>query len=201
MILKYKSYLLPKVLVCAHRYIGIVGSKTSGSRYGRGMCYLLNNELKYDNLINTCQGRSVERGHEDYGYCQLGTSASLLSGGTLIIGAPGPYNWRGTIFIIETGGDFFKRDKTQYHSPHTENNSPVDKYSYMGMATTGGRFLSDNLTYVGGAPRAGSHGQIAFFKKSTDKNPNLIVEQTIEGEQFGSSFGYVLLTADVNGDK
>lgn len=165
------------------------------------MCYLLTNDLIYDDLINTCHGRSVERGHEDYGYCQLGTSASILSSGTLIIGSPGPYNWRGTIFIIETGGDYFTLDKTQYHSPHTETNSPVDKYSYMGMATTGGRFFSGNLTFVGGAPRAGSHGEIAFFKKPMDKTPNLIFEDKIEGEQFGSSFGYVLLTADVNGDK
>lgn len=62
----------------------------------------------------------------------MGTSGALLDDDTMVLGTPGPYTWRGTIFVISIGGEYLSRDKSQYYGPHTDSNSPVQKYSYLG---------------------------------------------------------------------
>lgn len=52
-----------------------------------------------------------------------------------MIGTPGPYTWRGTVFVISVSENFLNRDKTIYHGPLLEHESPVDKYSYLGKST------------------------------------------------------------------
>ncbi|XP_055683424.1 integrin alpha-PS1 isoform X1 [Lutzomyia longipalpis] len=186
-----------KVLVCAHRYIAIMGE----SRFGQGLCYVLSNDLKYDEIYEPCKGRSTARAHEDFGYCQAGTSGALLDDDTVILGSPGPLTWRGMIFVISIGGEYLTRDKTNYYSPHTDASSPVDKYSYLGMAVTGGRYFGSHMSYAAGAPRSAGHGQVMIFSKGNPPTSNPInLTATLDGEQFASSFGYELATADVNGD-
>lgn len=75
---------------------------------------------------------SVDRAHEQYGYCQAGTSGMLLKDDTALIGTPGPYTWRGTIFVFSVADDYLSRDKAYYYGPLLENEAPVDKYSYLG---------------------------------------------------------------------
>ena len=72
------------------------------------------------------------RAHEQWGYCQAGTSALLTEDNMALIGAPGPFTWRGTVFAVSVEEDFLFRDKTHYHTPVKEGNAPVDKYSYLG---------------------------------------------------------------------
>ncbi len=72
------------------------------------------------------------RAHEQFGYCQSGTSALLLDDDTAVIGTPGPYTWRGTVFAVSVSDDFLRRDKTVYYVPLPPDESPVDKYSYLG---------------------------------------------------------------------
>lgn len=91
----------------------------------------------------------MERAHESYGYCQAGTSGFMLDGNA-VVGTPGLFTWRGTIFTKQCTGEYLSRDKTTYYGPHTDNVSPVDKYSYLGMAVTGGRYFGPNISYVGG---------------------------------------------------
>ena len=50
----------------------------------------------------------------------------------VVLGMPGPYTWRGTLQTSNTSKHFLMRDKTKYQGPVTENDSPVDKYSYLG---------------------------------------------------------------------
>lgn len=116
-------------MVCAHRYISQVGE----SQHGQGLCYVLSNDLKYDETYEPCKGRSTTRAHEDYGFCQVGTSGTILDDNTMVLGTPGPYTWRGTVFVISVGGEYLKRDKIHYYGPHLDQTSPVDKYSYLGM--------------------------------------------------------------------
>ncbi|XP_036318657.1 integrin alpha-PS1 isoform X3 [Rhagoletis pomonella] len=184
-----------KVLVCAHRYITTV----LDNRYGQGLCYVLTNELSYDEVYEPCKGRTVQREHEEYGFCQVGTSGALLDDNTMVVGAPGPFTWRGTVFVTEIGGEYLERDKTMYYGDHLDNTSPVDKYSYLGMAVTGGRYFGERMSYASGAPRSNGHGQVVIFNKA-NTNP-IPVKMILEGEQFGSSFGYELTTADINGDQ
>ncbi|KAH8305354.1 hypothetical protein KR044_007773, partial [Drosophila immigrans] len=184
-----------KVLVCAHRYVTIVRE----NRYGQGLCYVLTNNLDFDEVYEPCKGRPVERQHEDYGFCQVGTSGALLDDNTMVLGSPGPFTWRGAIFVTEIGGEYLERDKSMYYSEHQDASAPVDKYSYLGMAVTGGRYFGERMSYAAGAPRSNGHGQVVIFDKA-HTNP-IPVHMIIDGEQFASSFGYELTTADVNGDQ
>lgn len=184
-----------KVLVCAHRYVTIVRE----NRYGQGLCYVLTNDLQFDEVYEPCKGRSVQRQHEDYGFCQVGTSGALLDDNTMVLGTPGPFTWRGAIFVTEIGGEYLERDKNMYYSDHSDASSPVDKYSYLGMAVTGGRYFGERMSYAAGAPRSNGHGQVVIFDKA-NTSP-IPVRMIIDGEQFASSFGYELTTADINGDQ
>lgn len=47
-----------KVLVCAHRYIL---KQSTDARYGQGLCYILNNELRLDEVYEPCKGRSTTK--------------------------------------------------------------------------------------------------------------------------------------------
>ena len=72
------------------------------------------------------------RAHEQYAYCQAGTSGYLTSDNTTLIGTPGPYTWRGTVFVVSVEDNFLYRDKTLYNIAVSPDASPVDKYSYLG---------------------------------------------------------------------
>lgn len=153
--------------------------------------------MEYDDFFEPCKGRSTERAHEEYSYCQAGTSGVLLDGDA-VVGSPGPFTWRGSLFTRQSAGDYLSRDKTTYYSPHDDAKSPVEKYSYLGMAVTGGKYFGDSISYVGGAPRSNGHGQVVIFEKSGSTVMSVV--KVLEGEQFASSFGYELETADINGD-
>ncbi|KRT85352.1 hypothetical protein AMK59_1735 [Oryctes borbonicus] len=184
-------------MVCAHRYItGDLNSMHSGL----GLCYSLDNELRWDEQYEPCKGRPNERAHEQFGVCQAGTSLALLQDGTALIGSPGPYTWRGTMFVQTIVGSYLDRDRSVYLGPLEDTSEPIDKYSYLGMSVTGGKFFNKTYnTYAAGAPRSNHHGQVFFFNKLTSDRPMNIV-LIIDGEQFGSSFGYEILCADLNND-
>lgn len=75
------------------------------------------------------------------------------------------------------------------------------RYILLGMAVAGARFFGSNMSYAAGAPRSQDHGQVVIFSKGMPSSINpMIVSMILDGEQFGSSFGYELITADVNGD-
>lgn len=46
-----------QVLVCAHRYMTIERE----NRYGQGLCYVLTNDLHFDEVYEPCKGRPVQR--------------------------------------------------------------------------------------------------------------------------------------------
>lgn len=74
------------------------------------------------------------------------------------------------------------------------------------MSVAGDRFFSNNFSYAAGAPRARGTGQVVFFNKRPNANWEMLnvdvlsVQLVLNGEQFGSSFGYEIASADVNGD-
>ncbi|XP_046678845.1 integrin alpha-PS1 isoform X2 [Homalodisca vitripennis] len=187
-----------KVIVCAHRYI----RKGEEYQWGQGLCYSLTQRLDYEDSWEPCKGKPTNLAHEQYGYCQAGTSGLLLNDDTALIGTPGPYTWRGTVFVFSVSDDFLLRDKNFYYGPVIEGEAPVDKYSYLGMSVTAGQFLEEGrMVYAAGAPRAGGTGQVVLFAKNPTATAVMLqVLQVIGGEQFASSFGYEVSTADVNGD-
>lgn len=54
---------------------------------------------------------------------------------TILMGSPGPYTWRGTIFAQDARDDVLARDHAVYMAPVGEWASPVEKYSYLGKKT------------------------------------------------------------------
>ncbi|XP_050530461.1 integrin alpha-PS1 isoform X2 [Daktulosphaira vitifoliae] len=187
-----------KVMVCAHRYI----TRGPGYQWGQGLCYTLTQNLDFDNCWEPCKGRPTTNGHEQFGYCQAGTSGILLEDDTIVIGSPGTTIWRGTLFMVSISDDFLHRDKTYYFSPLSEKSAPIDKDSYLGMSVTAGFFLGQQrMIYAAGAPRANGTGQVVLFTRLRPSVNPMDVKLVISGEQFASSFGYELATADLNGDK
>lgn len=97
------------------------------------------------------------------------------------------------------------------------------------MSVASGKFFDHKMSYVGGAPRANGKGlckhhffsflfltnensvlivrithtgQVIFYSKPKPAKDTLFnVQLILNGEQFGSSFGYTLIAIDVNGDK
>ncbi|KAF2351324.1 Integrin alpha-2 [Trinorchestia longiramus] len=184
------------VLVCAHRYM----QRGPGFQWGFGLCYLLNQNLDVTDSMEPCRGKAVAKGHEQYGFCQAGMSGLILED-EVVLGLPGPYTWRGTVHTSNISNNFFFRDKTQYFGPVTENDSPVDKYSYLGYSVTTGHFFGDYVSYVGGAPRSNGTGQVVFFSRAKIGESLLVVDLILDGEMFASSFGFEILGLDINNDK
>ncbi|KAK5640776.1 hypothetical protein RI129_009323 [Pyrocoelia pectoralis] len=187
-----------KVMVCAHRYIW--SENLNSNQYGLGLCYSLNNNLEWEEQWEPCKGRPMLQEHQQFGYCQAGTSLALLKDGTALIGSPGPFTWRGTLFVTEIAGEFLHRNKNVYLGPLNDRPEPINKYSYLGMSVTAGRFFDNhNISYAAGAPRANDHGQVYIFNKQLTEL-EMVVEFAIDGKQFASNFGYEILAADYNND-
>lgn len=74
------------------------------------------------------------------------------------------------------------------------------------MSVVGAPFFSSNFSYASGAPRARGTGQVLIFNKkliadwSSPNVHDLKVSLILNGEQFGSSYGYEIAASDVNGD-
>lgn len=77
----------------------------------------------------------IFRAHEQFGYCQAGTSGLLTVDDRVLIGTPGPHTWRGTVYLFTVSDEFLTRDNTVYSAP-MQDLSPVNKYSYLGMYNT-----------------------------------------------------------------
>ncbi|XP_064648554.1 integrin alpha-PS1-like isoform X2 [Lineus longissimus] len=196
-----------KVLACAHRYKHIGPSRTDIQFiWGLGLCYTLYNTLDEDSVHNPCSGRSVVSGHEEFGVCQAGTSGFLTDDDRILIGAPGPYNWRGAIFknSIEdnlNADTWWYKSTLQNQKRATDLPPPVDIYSYLGYSVTAGKFLNNEMTYASGSPRANETGRVVLFTENkVPKYLKFEPQHILKGEQFGSYFGAEVLSIDVNND-
>ncbi|KAM6919733.1 integrin alpha-6-like isoform 1-T1 [Lycodopsis pacificus] len=203
-----------KVVTCAHRYqVRANVGKNLESRDIIGRCYVLSQSLTIDPTSGDeggswhfCANRN--RGHEMFGSCQQGMSATFDKDyHYLIFGAPGAYNWKGVVrleqkndSLLDLGiyddgpfeaGDEKEKDPSLYNVPDN---------SYLGFSLDSGMGLikKNQLTVVAGAPRAYYSGAVVLMKKDTDNG--LVDEHTLKGEGLASSFGYDLTVLDLNKD-
>lgn len=194
-------------MVCAHRQI-LKGPKF---QWPQGICYSLTRNLTCHKPWQPCLNRPVNYGHEEYGFCQVGTSCDISDTSDIVLGSPGPRVWRGTIFsnsISFTPKD----DRTWYMAPIQDNEAKVDYYSYLGMSIITGKFFNKQQHFISGAPRSKETGQVLIMTKhqsvndylaqqlSSSDNSNFKTIQIIDGDQVGASFGYTLAKLDFNGD-
>ncbi|XP_061776901.1 integrin alpha-6-like isoform X2 [Nerophis ophidion] len=205
-----------KVLTCAHRYQRRANLKTKlESRDIIGRCYVLSQDLKIDpdssddgGNWHFCDGRP--RGHEMFGSCQQGLSATFDKDYHYIIfGAPGAYNWKGVVRLEQKNdtllylgfyddGPFEAGDEKEKKPDLV----PAAPNSYLGFSLDSGSSLTKKgqLTIVAGAPRANHSGSVVMLKKDLITGSSLLHEYTLDGEGLASSFGYDLTVLDLNGD-
>lgn len=186
-------------VACAHRYV----LKGPQYRWPQGICYSLTKNLTLHRTWQPCLNRPVNKAHEEYGFCQAGTSSDISDSSDIVLGSPGPYTWRGTVFsnsISFTAKD----DRTWYMAPVQDEDAKVYKYSYLGMSVLTGKFFNKQQYYVSGAPRSNEIGQVLIMTKQNVNGKKgestLRTDQIIDGEQMASAFGYTMTKMDFNGD-
>ena len=59
---------------------------------------------------------------------------SLFQDHKIVIGTPGPFTWRGSVFVnsVKFG---IRDDKNWYYGPLLDDEAPVAKYSYLGISS------------------------------------------------------------------
>ncbi|KAG7263739.1 hypothetical protein CRUP_016236, partial [Coryphaenoides rupestris] len=205
-----------KVVTCAHRYQRRANVNTAlESRDIIGRCYVMSQDLTMDPLSDEdngnwrfCEGRT--RGHERFGSCQQGLSATFDKDyHYLIFGAPGAYNWKGVVrleqknvTLMEMGILYDGPFETGDESRMDPNLVPVPPTSYLGFSLDSGSELVEKgrLTVVAGAPRANHSGAVVLMKKGADDSKIMLTDFILEGQGLASSFGYDLAVLDLNKD-
>ncbi|XP_076601774.1 integrin alpha-6-like isoform X1 [Chaetodon auriga] len=205
-----------KIVTCAHRYQRRSNVNTPiESRDIIGRCYVLSQDLTINPISSEDGGswhfcESRPRGHEMFGSCQQGLSATFDKDfHYLIFGAPGAYNWKGVVRLEQKNDTFLEMgiydDGPFEVGDENEKNPdlvPAPANSYLGFSLDSGKSLTKKgqLTVVAGAPRAGHSGAVVLLKKGGDTSNILLEEHTLEGEGLASSFGYDLAVLDLNKD-
>ncbi|KAK0145033.1 Integrin alpha-6 [Merluccius polli] len=203
------------VVTCAHRYQKRKHVKTADeSREITGRCYTFSQHLtiaegsdEENGNWHFCNGRL--RGHERFGSCQQGLSATFDKNyHYLIFGAPGAYNWKGVVRLEQRNNTLFEMGiysdgpfETGDESKMDPTLVPVPPTSYLGFSLDSGMAVveKETLTVVAGAPRANHSGAVLLMKKGTESNI-LLADFILEGEGLASSFGYDLAVLDLNKD-
>ena len=68
------------------------------------------------------------------------------------------------------------------------------------MSVTAGNFMNPSvISYAAGAPRSNDTGEVIIFEKRPQHSIMNVIA-ILHGEQFASSFGYELTSADLNND-
>ncbi|XP_041806049.1 integrin alpha-6 isoform X2 [Chelmon rostratus] len=205
-----------KIVTCAHRYQRRLFVNTpQESRDITGRCYVLSQDLTIDESSdedggnwNFCEGRA--RGHEMFGSCQQGLSATFTKDYHYVVfGAPGAYNWKGIVRVEQKNNTLLEMgvyDDGPYEvgDEHLLNPElvPLPANSYLGFSLDSGHRItrSRGLTVVAGAPRANHSGAVVLLKKESNASTKLLVEHTLYGPGLASSFGYDVAVVDLNGD-
>uniref|UniRef100_A0A4W5Q2U9 Integrin, alpha 6b n=1 Tax=Hucho hucho TaxID=62062 RepID=A0A4W5Q2U9_9TELE len=205
-----------KIVTCAHRYQRRLFVNTAQeSRDITGRCYVLSQDLTIDPESGDdggnwrfCEGRA--RGHERFGSCQQGLSATFTRDyHYLVFGAPGAYNWKGVVRVEQKNNTLLEMgfyDDGPYEVGDENrldpNLVPVPANSYLGFSLDSGKAITKKgqLTVVAGAPRANHSGAVVLLKKESEASTMLSPEYILEGEGLASSFGYDLAVVDLTGD-
>uniref|UniRef100_A0A673ZY92 Integrin, alpha 6b n=1 Tax=Salmo trutta TaxID=8032 RepID=A0A673ZY92_SALTR len=205
-----------KIVTCAHRYqLRLFVNTPQESRDITGRCYVLSQDLTINARSDEdggnwrfCEGRA--RGHERFGSCQQGLSATFTRDYEyLVFGAPGAYDWKGMVRVEHKNSTLLEM-RSYKDGPYEVGDEnqlnpdlvPVPSNSYLGFSLDSGKAITKKgqLTVVAGAPRAHHSGEVVLLKKESDESSMLSPEYILEGEGLASSFGYDLAVVDLTGD-
>lgn len=193
-----------KVLVCAHRYEKRQLSPQDEKRLLVGRCFIISDDITIDpnddwdmSPVQFCE--NVGNDHHGLLMCQQGMAAGFTRPNHYAFyGAPGGWNWQGTIQVAQKNMTFVDLNILDDGPYRLEDKS--ESHSYIGYALTSGKWITrkDDFSYVAGGPRYGHTGAVFLLEKGmTD---DLEIKRTIKGHQTGSYFGSSVAVADLNMD-
>ncbi|XP_061471377.1 integrin alpha-7 isoform X3 [Rhineura floridana] len=198
-----------KIVTCAHLYEA--RNRVNESLETRdviGRCYVLSEGFDVADELDGgewkfCEGRP--QGHDRFGFCQQGVATGFTADRHYILfGAPGTYNWKGTIRAELSGLNLSYYDDGPYEAGGEKDQDPslipLPANSYLGFSLDSGVGITrkNELSFVTGAPRANHTGAVVILHK--DNVNRLVPEVIIPGEKLTSSFGYSLAVVDLNHD-
>uniref|UniRef100_A0AAY4CI07 Integrin alpha-2 domain-containing protein n=1 Tax=Denticeps clupeoides TaxID=299321 RepID=A0AAY4CI07_9TELE len=151
-----------------------------------------------------CEGRP--QGHEHFGFCQQGLSASFTADKNLsCLGHQEPTTGKMRVQLLNlTVLDLGYYDNGPYEVADEKmldsDLIPVPYHSYLGFSVDSATGLMSRaeLTFVAGAPRANHTGAVVLLRK--DNVYRLVPQHILWGEELASSFGYSVATTDLNSD-
>ncbi|KAM4535468.1 integrin alpha-3-like isoform 1-T1 [Fundulus diaphanus] len=185
-----------RVLACGHRFVKVY----KGERRMVGQCYLHRNDLRnkedrenWKSSQDHCNYLKDESGE---GMCTKGISA-FITQTDAIFGSPGSYNWQGDVHALWINPD----DEFDYSKKSVKENRSR-RNIYLGYSVTQASHLlsGESQTIVTGAPRDNkldAHGSVMLLVKRSN---NLVIQQTLRGQQVGSYFGNAVVAVDLNRD-
>ncbi|XP_062976019.1 integrin alpha-7 isoform X1 [Elgaria multicarinata webbii] len=198
-----------KIVTCAHLYEARNRvNETLETRDVIGRCYVLSEGLQESDELDGgewkfCEGRP--QGHDRFGFCQQGMATGFTADRHYILfGAPGTYNWKGTMRAELSGLDLSHYDDGPYEAGGEKDQDPslipLPANSYLGFSLDSGVGMTrkNELSFVTGAPRANHTGAVVILQR--DNVNRLVPEVILPGEKLTSSFGYSLAVVDLNHD-
>ncbi|XP_047199915.1 integrin alpha-3 isoform X1 [Hippoglossus stenolepis] len=186
-----------RVLACGHRFVKLYGPLEVRQMIGR--CYLLGNDLQFNEsdmnwqkLDQPCSHLGDVRAEV---MCNAGISASITQT-EVIVGSPGSYEWQGNVHVSWMNPvDVFDSKQSFFPNMKLRN-------IYIGYSVAQARCLlsEDDVTIVTGAPKDSKDDARGSVLLVVKQNNELVVQQTLRGEQTGSYFGNAVATTDLNND-
>nr|XP_054510124.1 LOW QUALITY PROTEIN: integrin alpha-7-like [Agelaius phoeniceus] len=134
-----------KVVTCAHRYeLRHRVRQPLETRDVIGRCFVLSQDLRERDELDGgewkfCEGRAP--GHERFGFCQQGLAAAFSPDRRFVLlGAPGTYNWKGTVRLEQlqqSSLDLLRPDAGPFEAGGEKEQDPalipVPAHSYLGL--------------------------------------------------------------------
>ncbi|XP_061217721.1 integrin alpha-7 isoform X3 [Neopsephotus bourkii] len=199
-----------KIVTCAHLYEARHRVRQPlETRDVLGRCFVLGQDLQDEpegGDWSFCRGRP--QGHEQFGSCQQGLAAAFSPDRLyLLLGAPGTYNWKGTLrveLLPQSPPDPLRFDDGPYEAGGEKEQDPtlipVPANSYLGFSVASGTGLTRQreLSFVTGAPRANHTGAVVILRR--DSANRLVPEAVVPGQQLSSAFGHSVAVLDLNSD-
>ncbi|KAK1804505.1 hypothetical protein P4O66_020513, partial [Electrophorus voltai] len=187
-----------KVVVCAHRYQYWVHS----SQLVLGRCFILGEDLNVEDTRTFCLNRPSDK--VLFGYCQQGLSVAFTNDSNYIVfGAPGAYDWKGTVRMAPVEDFTLEFYETGYQNVFRGESIPLGLSSYLGFALDSGMNLlrKGEQIIVAGAPRSNLSGEVVLLRPQAWRGvKTLSVPHILTGPGLASSFGYSLAVLDLNAD-
>eukprot|EP00058_Branchiostoma_floridae_P023516 XP_002609006.1 hypothetical protein BRAFLDRAFT_84822 [Branchiostoma floridae] len=180
-----------------------------------GICYEMDASLKTDTVqkrmpclgdqpttVTHPLGHQINEGGDyTYGKCQTGLAALYTQNGSkLVLGAPGGYDWTGTLSTYT--GSYQTTGHPETWDPWPEGGAVKQPHdSYIGFSLAAGKFFGDGVEYIAaGAPRHQHRGAVVFFQETTGNDGALQPTNTLKGTQLASGFGYSMVALDLTND-